>query len=181
MVARIAVIGQSGLIPPELRETAYQVGRAIARRGGLLFCGGRDGVMEAACSGAKAAGGTTVGILPGDDLGGANAFVDIPVTTGQTMEARSLVLIHSSDAVIMLGGGNGTLGELSAAYMYGKPVVVLPFTGGWSARIREIAYEGKYLDHRKNVEILYAGDPETAVAQAFERIHLARGASRSPE
>ena len=76
MIARIAVIGQSGAISPELLDAAYRVGEAIARRGTLLLCGGRDGVIEAACRGAKAAGGTTVGILPGD-----NPALPTPTTT----------------------------------------------------------------------------------------------------
>lgn len=167
MRKRISVIGQSGVISRELADVAYRVGRAVALGGGILLSGGRDGVMAEASRGAREAGGLTVGILPGDDPAGANPYVDVPITTGLGMEWRSLVLIHSSDAVIMLGGGNGTLGELSAAYLNGRPVVVVRTSGGWAARVESASLDGKYLDHRRTVELLYADNPEEAVARAM--------------
>ena len=49
-----------------LAAEAEAVGAELARRGAVVVCGGLGGVMEAACRGAKGAGGTTLGILPGD-------------------------------------------------------------------------------------------------------------------
>ena len=74
-----------------------------------------------------------------------------------------------SDAVIMIGGGNGTLNELTIAYGH-KPVVVLEGTGGWADRIRGALYEGKYLDERRVGEIHFAQSAQEAVDKAF---HLA--------
>lgn len=164
---RIGVIGQSGAISQQVADLAYTVGREVARRGGLLLSGGRDGVMEAASRGAHEAGGIVVGILNGDNVAEANPYVDVVITTGLSFEYRSLVLIHSVDAVIMIAGGNGTLGELSAAYLNRRPVVVLTPTGGWSARIKDALYDQRYLDERRNMEIAFAETGEEAVAKAW--------------
>ena len=63
-------------------SVAEEVGRLLAARGVIVVCGGLGGVMEAACVGAKSAGGITVGILPGLDRNEANAWVDIAIPTG---------------------------------------------------------------------------------------------------
>jgi uncharacterized protein (TIGR00725 family) len=83
--------------------------------------------MEAACRGAKEAGGTTVGVLPGVDHGEANAYVDVAVPTGLG-QGRNLVIVHAADALIAVGGGYGTLSEIALALRAGKPVVGV---GSW--------------------------------------------------
>ncbi len=168
MALRVGVIGQAGEISTELADLSYRVGAAVAKQGAILLSGGRDGVMAQASRGAQEAGGITVGILPGDDPTECNPWVTIPITTGLGVEWRSLVLVHSCDALIMLAGGNGTLGELSAAYLNRRPVVVLSTSGGWAARMPETAVDGKFLDHRRTIEILYARDAETAVTMAIQ-------------
>jgi len=178
---RIGVIGQSGPIGPALQEMAETVGREVARRGGILLSGGRDGIMEAASRGAKEAGGLTVGILPGDLLEEGNEYLDVPITTGLGMDFRSLVLVRSCDAIIMLGGKNGTLLELSNAYYNRKPVVVLPASGGWAEKVPHFAYAGAYLDDRRSVEIRYASTPEEAVALAFALAQSFRSDSTPPK
>lgn len=80
--------------------------------------------MEAACRGAKDAGGTTVGILPGTDRAAANPFVDVAVATGLG-EARNALVVRAADAVIAIGGGYGTLSEIALALKAGKRVVGL--------------------------------------------------------
>jgi uncharacterized protein (TIGR00725 family) len=99
----------------------------VAERGAVLVCGGLGGAMEAACRGAKEAGGTTLGILPGADRGDANPFVDVAVPTGLG-QGRNLVIVHAADAVIAVGGGYGTLSEIALALRHGKPVVGV---GSW--------------------------------------------------
>ena len=76
----IGVIG-AGACPKDVEDLAVEVGRAIAEAGGILVCGGLGGVMEAAARGAKAAGGTTVGVLPGPDTTAANASIDYAIAT----------------------------------------------------------------------------------------------------
>lgn len=172
---RIGVIGQSGAVSDEVYALAEEVGREIAQRGAILLTGGTTGVMEAVSKGAKAAKGLVVGILPGDHLDAANDYVDIPITTGLSFDYRSLILVHSSDAIIMLGGENGTLGELSTAYLNCKPIVVIEPSGGWAARVRTIAYDGTYLDTRKSVKLDFAHSAKEALDIAIERVGKCSG------
>jgi uncharacterized protein (TIGR00725 family) len=115
-------------LSPHMLMVAEQVGRGIAQRGGILICGGRGGVMEAACRGAKELNGVTVGLLP-DHKEEANGFVDIPVATGLGMR-RNLLVVSAADAVIAIGGRWGTLSEISYAMIFQKPVVLITGTGG---------------------------------------------------
>jgi uncharacterized protein (TIGR00725 family) len=80
--------------------------------------------MEAACRGARAAGGRTIGILPGTERTDANPFVDVAVATGLG-QARNVLIVLSCDALIAIGGGFGTLSEIALALRHGKPVVGL--------------------------------------------------------
>ncbi|MBI3939231.1 MAG: TIGR00725 family protein [Acidobacteria bacterium] len=120
---RIAVIGTS-TPETETDRLAERVGELIGASGAILFCGGLGGVMTAAARGCRQAGGTTVGVLPGNSEQDANAFVDLPIVTGLG-EARNLVLIRSSHAAIAVGGGYGTLSEIGFALRLGIPVVGL--------------------------------------------------------
>lgn len=108
----------------DVLETAYAVGLTIATRGHVLVCGGRGGVMREACRGAKAAGGLTIGILPGDDRSDANEYLDVPVVTGLG-SGRNIIVARTANALIALGGAYGTLSEIAFGLMLGKPVVGL--------------------------------------------------------
>ena len=119
----IAVIG-AGQCDRRIYSLAEQVGRKLAEAGLAIICGGLTGVMEAACKGAKAAGGVTIGILPGDDPAGANAFVDIPIATGMGI-ARNIIIIRSAQAVLAVNGSYGTLSELAFALQLQKRIVGL--------------------------------------------------------
>jgi len=122
-VTYIGVIG-AGECDAALGRLAETIGRGIAEAGALLVCGGMGGVMEAACRGAKAAGGTTIGILPGPDRSGANQYVDTTIATG-IGEARNLAIIRTSDVLIAVGGSYGTLSEIGFALKMGKRVIGL--------------------------------------------------------
>jgi len=119
----IAVIGGSECSPQEA-ELAEAVGRELAKRGAILVCGGLGGVMEAACKGASSKGGVTIGILPGDDYRAANPYVQIPIVTGVGY-ARNIAVVKSAQAVIAIGGGYGTLSEISHALQGNIPVIGL--------------------------------------------------------
>jgi uncharacterized protein (TIGR00725 family) len=127
-VRRIAVIGQGQLAAvgaeAELAALARELGERIALEGVLLVCGGLGGVMEEAAAGAAAGGGQVLGILPGEDPAAANPHVTIPVATGLG-EARNLVIVHSAEAFIAVGGAYGTLSEIAFALKHGKPVIGL--------------------------------------------------------
>jgi uncharacterized protein (TIGR00725 family) len=116
----VAVIGASAA-SPEALEQARAAGRRLAELGAIVVTGGRGGVMEAACRGAKEGGGQTVGILPGFDRSDANAYVDIALPTGLG-EMRNGLVARAADAVVAVGGAWGTLAEIAFARAAGKAV-----------------------------------------------------------
>jgi len=119
----IGVIG-SGVCDARTYALAEEVGRRLAEAGATVVCGGLGGVMEAACRGAKAAGGQTIGILPGPEPDQANPYVDIPIPTGLG-EARNAIVARTARALIAVGGEYGTLSEIAFALKFGRPVVGL--------------------------------------------------------
>jgi uncharacterized protein (TIGR00725 family) len=123
MAVCIAVAG-TGQPDPELADLAERAGRALASGGAVLVCGGLGGVMEAACRGARAAGGLTVGLLPGADRAAANPHVDLAIPTGLG-EARNVLVARAGAALVAIGGGYGTLSEIAFALKDGTPVVGL--------------------------------------------------------
>jgi uncharacterized protein (TIGR00725 family) len=119
----VAVCGPGQATDAEAAR-AEAVGRGLAERGAVVICGGLGGVMEAACRGARDAGGTTVGLLPGDDRGTANPYVSVALPTGLG-ELRNGLIVRAADAVIAIGGAFGTLSEVALALKTGTPVVGL--------------------------------------------------------
>jgi uncharacterized protein (TIGR00725 family) len=109
---------------PGLLEEAGVLGRRLAEAGAVVVCGGGPGVMEAVCRGARSAGGTTVGLLPGLDRRDGNPYLSVAVPTGMG-QGRNLLLVRSSDAMVAVGGGFGTLSEIALALRTGVPVVGL--------------------------------------------------------
>ncbi|MEE9555124.1 MAG: TIGR00725 family protein [candidate division Zixibacteria bacterium] len=142
----IGVIGGSS-VDQAAYDTAYQVGKLIAESGAALICGGLTGVMEAACKGAKEAGGNTIGILPGLQINDANPYVDIPVATGLG-HSRNLIITNTAKALIAVSGKYGTLSEIAFALQSGKPVYGL---GTWDI-------DG----------VIRCGSPKEAVTKALE-------------
>lgn len=108
----------------EWEQAAEEVGRLLAERGCTVVTGGLGEVMAAAHRGAKAAGGTTIAILPGEERSRANPWADHVVVTG-IGHARNLAVAATGDAVIAVGGSWGTLSELAFARLLGRPVVLL--------------------------------------------------------
>ncbi len=155
----ISVIGGERA-PDEALNLAEDVGRELARRGATLVCGGGGGVMEAACRGARAAGGHTVGILPGRDARQSppNPYVEFPIFTGLGY-ARNALVVLSGEAVIAIDGAYGTLSEIAYALIHGIPLVGLDT---W-----DFTYHGHDADR-----IVRAKDPADAVAKA---VALAEG------
>jgi uncharacterized protein (TIGR00725 family) len=116
----IGVIGgETGSTDEE--RVAYEIGLEIARRGHVLICGGRHGVIREACRGAREAGGHTIGILPGIDRSDMNEFVEFPIVTGLG-HARNTIIPRSADALVAIGGRFGTLSEIAFALIGDKPV-----------------------------------------------------------
>jgi len=120
--AYVAVVGAGADVAPALLADAETVGALLGRGGAVVVTGGLGGVMEAACRGARRAGGTTLGLLPGDDRAAANRWVSVAVATGMG-ELRNGVVVRASDAVIAIAGGYGTLSEIALALKLGRRVV----------------------------------------------------------
>jgi hypothetical protein len=121
----ISVIGGEAA-PREALEAAEAVGRELARRGVTLVCGGGRGVMEAACRGARAEGGHTIGIMPGRSARESppNPHVEFAVYTGIGF-ARNASVALSGEAVIAIDGSYGTLSEMAYALIHDIPLVGL--------------------------------------------------------
>ena len=148
----VAVVG-AGLADATLVSVAEDVGRALAGGGAVVLCGGLGGVMEAVCRGCRAAGGTSVGILPGDRRDHANDYVDVVLATGMG-EMRNALIVRAADVVLAIGGEHGTLSEIAFALKIGRPVVGL---GTWELSKAGVADES----------IVRAGSAEEAVATAL--------------
>jgi len=149
----VGVAGASQPEPP-LLDQAELLGRRLAEAGAIVVCGGGPGVMEAVCRGAQSAGGTTVGLLPGLDRAEGNPYLTISVPTGLG-QGRNLLLVRSSDAVIAVGGGFGTLSEIALALRTGTPVIGL---ATWSLQ----------LDSRQVDAFPVADTPDAAVRLALD-------------
>jgi uncharacterized protein (TIGR00725 family) len=78
--------------------------------------------MEHAARGARAAGGLSIGLLPGDDPAAANQYVDLAIATGLG-DARNAILARTADGVVGLGGGLGTLSEIALALRNRRPAI----------------------------------------------------------
>jgi uncharacterized protein (TIGR00725 family) len=152
VTAYVAVCGP-GVAGPWEEAAAEEVGRRLAEAGAILVCGGLGGVMDAAARGAAAAGGTTIGILPGTGRIEASPHLSVSIPTGMG-EARNALVARAADAVVAIAGEFGTLSEIALALKLEKPVVGL---GTW--RLSKEGFEDP---------IVRARTPEEAVARALE-------------
>jgi len=161
----VLVIGSDGDHCSETAyRAAYQVGSEVARRGAVLLTGGLGGVMEAASSGAKDAGGFVIGIIPQEEKTAANPFCDAVIATG-IGHARDFLTAYSADSIIVVGGGAGTMIEIAAAYQKKIPIVALRGTGGIADRVVD-----GYIDDRQIEMVLGEGSPEKAVDTALRLV-----------
>ena len=155
-------MGSGGDPGPEIEAAAERLGELIADRGWVLLNGGRaSGVMDASARGASRAGGLVIGVLPDGDGAGASLHLDIAIRTG-IGDARNLVNVLSSDIVIAMTGGCGTLSEVALALNAGRTVICLGFDPGPSVADRE------------GVTLLRASTPEEAVLLAEAHLPSAR-------
>ena len=156
-MSRRSVIGVMGgsVADPHTESLAHELGRLIGASGWVLLSGGRPtGVMQASVSGAKEAGGLTVGVLFDDDRAQAAEGLDIVIPTGMGA-ARNIVNVLASDVVVACRGSGGTLSEIALALRFGRPVVLLDFDPG-AAFLNAAAAAGRWS---------LAATPAEAVAQ----------------
>jgi uncharacterized protein (TIGR00725 family) len=155
----ISIIGASDCTSSQ-SIAAEEVGRLLAENGAIVVCGGRSGVMEAACRGAIEAGGLTIGLLPGMDPREGNPYLSVAIPTGLG-HARNVLVARAGQVVIAIGGGYGTLSEIAMALVSGRAVIGLET---WSLSKPD----------GQQAEIMRAKNPKDAVALALS---VARDAS----
>lgn len=89
-------------------------------------------VYEGAVSSKNYSGNDLISILPGYDPSVAEDYSNIVIATGLDI-ARSII-ISNSDAIIAVGGGAGTLMELSSAWELKRPIIAYDYRG-WSQKL----------------------------------------------
>lgn len=145
---QIGIIGSnSSQCSRDLYDFAYKLGLLLGKKGVTILNGGMQGIMEAVSKGVKDSGNKNscvVGILPSDNSQNANKYLDVKIPTGIGY-ARNSILVLSSDIIIALGGGAGTLNEITYAWQYGKKVYCYTGVEGWSQKLA-----GQNLDNRKD-------------------------------
>ena len=144
---QIGVIGSNeSECSKELYEFSYNLGMLLGEKENTIINGGMQGTMEAVSKGVKDSNNKqskVIGILPFDNKEKANKYLDVVIPTGIGF-ARNSIIILSSDFLIALGGGAGTLNEISYAWQSGKRVFCYTGTEGWSKKLAN-----KNLDSRK--------------------------------
>lgn len=144
----------------EILTIAEETGYLIAKKGGILVCGGLGGIMEASAKGVKRGKGITVGILPWNKKA-ANQYIDIPIATGIGFY-RNNIIVNCADCVIGICGRWGTLNEIAMSIGIGKPTIIIDKSGG----ISDLFSKKETLKTFKKKPII-AKTPEEAVNYAF--------------
>lgn len=150
-------------------KSAYEVGKLIASKNAILVCGGKGGIMEEACRGAKEKNGITVGVVSGNQRNQVNKYVDVEVVSGAINCGEEALIISMSDGIIAIGGGSGTLQEIATAYRNKKIIVAIKGIPGWA---NELA--GTYLDDRKIIKISFAKSSVDAFKLLLQKIKMIR-------
>lgn len=164
---QIAVLGWAGVEEypkgsgPTKKELqlAEEIGFLLAKCGAITVTGGKSGIMERAARGAKKGKGITIGVITGP-RNTSNSWTDVEVITGSKISGFDEVLIPlMSDVVIVIGGGAGTLQEISVCYRNKVPIILMKGTFGWAKEL----LDKTYLDDRQSTKILLASTPREAI------------------
>lgn len=169
---QIGVIGPAGPTEykfkkpdPKIYKVAEEIGRLLAESECIVFCGGKSGIMESVAKGARSVGGTTVGVVKGNERNLSNDYIDIEIVTNSLTGSDAPPLVMSCDGLLILGGGAGTLEEMTIAYRNKIPMVALTNFSGYGK-----IFAGKYLDDRKTVRIESANTSRKAVELLLKTI-----------
>jgi uncharacterized protein (TIGR00725 family) len=149
----VGVMGSGRALERAAYDVAYELGATIAERDWVLLTGGSAcGVMDAASKGAHDAGGLVIGVLKGSSSAEGSEWIDVAIRTGMG-DARNVINVLTSDVVIALPGGPGTISEVALALKSGRSVLTL----GWDV--------GDALSAPAAGRLLHA----TSVAEAIEQ------------
>jgi uncharacterized protein (TIGR00725 family) len=172
MKIKIGVVGSAeGPYVPGAPEKAYELGRQIALQGCILVTGACPGLPHEAIRGAKSVGGITLGISPGLNLEEHIVKYESPVDnydilifTGSGLMGREITAVRTCDAVIIVGGRSGTLGEFAIAYDEGKIIGVLFGTGGLADNTHTIV---EICNKETGATLIYESDPKRLVERVL--------------
>jgi len=159
-------------LPERIIKLAEELGKELAKKGCIVITGGNGGLMRVVSKAVVEYGGLVVGVLSdelakvGEEHPLYNPYMTVKIRTGMNYDARSVIIVESSDALIVLAGGAGTLTEVCMAYNRRKPIVVIEGSGLIADRIKE-KFPNGYIDHRKKTKILFAKNPKEAVELAL--------------
>ena len=162
------VMGSAGGdVPKSARDKTYALGAEIGRRGYTLVTGVAPGLPHDSVLGAKSQGGLVMGISPAQNFtehverySSPTRGYDIIVYTGSGLMGREVENIRSCDAVVIIGGRSGTLGEFAIAYDEAKLIGVLEGTGGIADHIDELL---KVINKETGARVIGHPDPVTLV------------------
>ena len=150
-----------------LTVLAIRLGQVIAQRGCVLVTGATTGFPDVVSRAARRQGCLTVGISPASSreehisrYSLPDDGVDVIIYTGFGLKGRNVINVRTSDVVIILGGGIGTLNEFTIAYDEGKVVGVLEGTGGAADQIQNIE---AISSRREGSALLFESSPEALI------------------
>lgn len=149
----ITVIGPNkSVCSEELYEFAIKLGKMLVDLDYIIINGGMYGVMEAIFKGARQSDkynfGKTIGIIPSLNKEDANKYCDIVIPTGIGC-ARNQIVVNSSEIIIAISGGAGTLSEIAYAWQMNKQIYSFVNFDGWAKELADMK-----LDSRKNDKII---------------------------
>jgi len=167
---RIGVMGSAqgpSIVQKKNTELALSIGEEIAKSGHILLNGACPGLPNDAALGAKKEGGFVMGVSPAfsrkehiDKYSSPVDPYDMILYTGQGLMYRDIMNIRCSDAVIILGGGIGTLNEFTVAFDEGRYIGVLDSTNGIAQHLDTIIDQ---CNREKGKRIFFEKDPITLV------------------
>jgi uncharacterized protein (TIGR00725 family) len=169
----VGVMGSAGGdLGRETLDKAYRMGQEIARRGCVLITGACPGLPHQAVLGARAEGGTVIGISPALNfeehaMKYASPYhgYDAIIYTGSGLMGREIENIRSCDMVIFMGGRSGTLGEFAIAYDEAKVIGVLKGTGGITDKLETII---SFIQKNTGAQVVYSEDPDELLELLME-------------
>jgi len=179
MKYRIGVMGSAQGPSIENQENirkSIEIGHYIAKSQCILVNGACPGLPDEAAFGAKQAGGTTIGVSPAysekahiETYHSPIQHYDIIIYTGMGLMERDILNIRSSDAIIVIGGGIGTLNEFTVAYDEGKVIGVLTGTGGITDHIEEVL---TFCNREKTETLVFDDDPQRLIKKVIDKINI---------
>lgn len=171
--------GSSSNIDPDFFTETERMGQLIAQEGwGLVYGGGRVGLMGTVADATLNAGGEVTGIIPWHIQQREIEHTDLTsLHVVDTMHERKQMMVDKSDAFIILPGGLGTMDETFEILtwkqlgLHDKPVVIVNLKGYWTPFVQLIENMSKEgLIRKDDKNLFHVVDNVTDVA---ETIHTA--------